>query len=253
MTSSTSSAYPSSRAPASPPATAPVVGGRRGVLALGLAALASAAAVPVARASGAAPRAAAAPPTPRRAGRALAELRAGNARFAALRQRHPHEDAGRRSAVAVAQHPFAVVLGCVDSRVAPELVFDQGLGDLLSIRTAGQALDEAVLGSVQFGVEELGVGLVVVLGHERCGAATAAVEYVRTGVPVAGHLARVVEELAPAARAARGLPGDWVENTVRCHVDRVRDRLAGDAAFSGAGIVGARFDLETGRVAFHPF
>ncbi|WP_345289163.1 carbonic anhydrase [Streptomyces gulbargensis] len=251
LTSSMSSVPSPSSVPAPSPAGPPVGGGRRGVLALGLAALASAAAVPVARA-GAAPRVTAAPPGPRGAGRALAELRAGNARFAALRQRHPHEDAGRRSAVAVAQHPFAVVLGCVDSRVPPELVFDQGLGDLLSIRTAGQALDEAVLGSVQFGVEELGVGLVVVLGHERCGAASAAVEHVRTGAPVSGHLARVVEELAPAARAARRLPGDWVENTVRCHVDRVRDRLAGDAAFSGAEVVGARFDLETGRVAFHP-
>ncbi|WP_137991984.1 carbonic anhydrase [Streptomyces vilmorinianum] len=189
------------------------------------------------------------PPT---AERALAELRSGNARFAALRQRHPHEDAARRAAVAVSQHPFALVLGCVDSRVPPELVFDQGLGDLLAIRSAGQALDEAVLGSIQFGVEELGVPLVLVLGHERCGAATAAVEYVRTGKPVEGHLARVVEEIAPAARATRDLPGDWVENTVRANVARIRRRLAQDEAFDRARIVGARFDLDTGKVAFHP-
>lgn len=190
-----------------------------------------------------------APPT---AERALAELRAGNARFAALRQIHPHEDAARRASVTVSQHPFALILGCVDSRVPPELVFDQGLGDLLAIRSAGQALDEAVLGSIQFGVEELGVPLVVVLGHERCGAATAAVEYVRTGKPVEGHLARIVEEIAPAARVARGLPGDWVENTVRANVARIRRRLARDEAFDKARIVGARFDLDTGKVAFHP-
>ncbi|MER7519473.1 carbonic anhydrase [Streptomyces sp. NPDC126499] len=234
--------------------------GRRGLLALGLAALTTAAA-PAAAAPAAAAPAGPAPvplPAPRRPdgplppAAGLAELRAGNARYTALRQRHPHEDAAWRASIAVAQHPFATVLGCVDSRVPPELVFDQGLGDLLTVRSAGQALDEAVLGSLQFGVDELGVRLIVVLGHERCGAAAAAVEHVRTGKPVSGHLARVVEELTPAARSARGLPGDWVENTVRAQVDRVRRGLARDAAFSRALVVGARFDLDTGKVTFHP-
>ncbi|MET9951858.1 carbonic anhydrase [Streptomyces sp. NPDC006339] len=230
--------------------TSPSAPGRRGLLALGLAALTTAAA-PAAAAAHAvpAPRRPAGPLGP---AAALAELRAGNARYTALRQRHPHEDAAWRASVAVAQHPFAIVLGCIDSRVPPELVFDQGLGDLLTVRSAGQALDEAVLGSLQFGVDELGVRLIVVLGHERCGAAAAAVEHVRTGEPVAGHLARVVEELTPAARATRGLPGDWVENTVRAQVDRVRRRLARDRVFSRASVVGARFDLDSGKVAFHP-
>ncbi|MGW0120401.1 carbonic anhydrase [Streptomyces sp. NPDC003327] len=265
--SAADSASPSSSASSPAASRSGTVTGRRGVLALGLAALASGSAVPPALA---APQPGRPTPDPRPSGpsaqpgraglsgqpgpaRALALLRAGNARFAALRQAHPHEGADRRAAVAVAQHPFAVVLGCVDSRVPPELVFDQGLGDLLTIRSAGQALDEAVLGSVQFGVEELDVRLVVVLGHERCGAASAAVEHIRTGAPATGHLARVVEELAPAARETQGLPGDWVENTVRANVDRVRRRLARDAAFSEAVIVGARFDLDTGKVAFHPF
>ncbi|MET9375426.1 carbonic anhydrase [Streptomyces sp. NPDC002992] len=232
----------------------PTTPGRRAVLAL-TAAAAVTASVPAARAATPPlprPRPRPLPDGPLTAARALAELRAGNARYAALRQIHPHEDAARRAAVAVSQHPFALVLGCVDSRVPPELVFDQGLGDLLGIRSAGQALDEAVLGSIQFGVEELGVPLVLVLGHERCGAATAAVEYVRTGRPVEGHLARVVEDIAPAARAARDLPGDWVENTVRANVARIRRRLARDEAFAKAQIVGARFDLDTGKVAFHP-
>ncbi|MGW4162660.1 carbonic anhydrase [Streptomyces sp. NPDC004788] len=223
--------------------------GRRGALALGLAALTTATVGAAAPVAVPAPRHA--PGGPLDAAAALAELRAGNARFAALRQRHPHQDAARRADVAVAQHPFATVIGCIDSRVPPELVFDQGLGDLLIVRSAGQALDEAVLGSLQYGVEELHVPLILVLGHERCGAAAAAVEYVRTGNPVEGHLERVIEELAPAARATRHLPGDWVENTVRANVDRVTRRLARDAAFSGARVVGARFDLDTGRVAFH--
>ncbi|MEU9859316.1 carbonic anhydrase [Streptomyces sp. NPDC047971] len=234
--------------PANPsPSAAPA---RRAVLALTAAAVA--AGIPASARAATRPDLGPRPGGPLTAAAALARLRAGNARFAALRQTHPHEDAARRAAVAVSQHPFALVLGCVDSRVAPELVFDQGLGDLLAIRSAGQALDEAVLGSLQFGVEELGVPLVLVLGHERCGAATAAVEYVRTGRPVEGHLARIVEELAPAARATRDLPGDWVENTVRANVDRIRRRLARDEAFHPARIVGARFDLDTGKVAFHP-
>ncbi|MEV4946780.1 carbonic anhydrase [Streptomyces sp. NPDC053755] len=231
------------------PAARTSVPRRRAVLTLTAAAVA--AGVPTARAA-AARSTRTRTGKPPAAARALAELRAGNARFAALRQIHPHEDATRRAAVAVSQHPFALTLGCVDSRVPPELVFDQGLGDLLAIRSAGQALDEAVLGSIQFGVAELGVPLVVVLGHERCGAVTAAVEYVCTGKPAEGHLARIVEEIAPAAREARGLPGDWVENTVRANVDRIRRRLARDEAFDEALVVGARFDLDTGKVAFHP-
>ncbi|MFQ3563192.1 carbonic anhydrase, partial [Streptomyces gramineus] len=85
----------------------------------------------------------------------------------------PQDVVGRRRVPAGGRHPFAAILGCIDSRVVPELVFDQGLGDLLCIRTAGQVLDEAVLGSLQYGVEELRVPLVVVLGHERCGAVAA--------------------------------------------------------------------------------
>ncbi|MER6997909.1 carbonic anhydrase [Streptomyces sp. NPDC000410] len=190
---------------------------------------------------------------PATADEALARLRAGNARWAARVQRHPHEDAARRRDVAVSQHPFAVVLGCIDSRVPPELVFDQGLGDLLVIRSAGQALDEAVLGSIQYGVEELHIPLILVLGHERCGAVSAAVEHVRTGESPTGHLARVVNDIAPSARETQGRPGDWVENTVRANVARVRRTLAADHAFEGAAVAGARFDLDTGKVRFASF
>ncbi|MGW7362869.1 carbonic anhydrase [Streptomyces sp. NPDC054841] len=189
-------------------------------------------------------------PRPTAAGEALALLRAGSIRWAAERQRHPHDDAGRRRAVAVAQHPFAVVLGCIDSRVPPELVFDQGLGDLMVIRSAGQALDEAVLGSIQYGVEELHIPLVLVLGHERCGAVSATVDHVRTGRPATGHLSRVIDDIAPSARATQHLPGDWVENTVRANVARIRRTLAADPAFEGAVVAGARFDLDTGKVCF---
>ncbi|MBC9713766.1 carbonic anhydrase [Streptomyces sp. TRM66268-LWL] len=228
-----------------PHAPAPRRHGRRAFLGLGVAA------VPLA-AQPSAPRATddGKAPLPRTAAQALARLRRGNARYAEAHARHPHESRQRRRSVAVAQHPFAVVLGCIDSRVPPELVFDQGLGDLLVIRTAGHVLDEAVLGSVQYGVAELGVPLVVVLGHERCGAVGAAVARVRDGGHVSGHLAPVVDAIAPAARATRFQGGDWVDNAVRKHVDSVVAQVGDDPALGPAVVTGARFDLDTGRVRF---
>lgn len=185
---------------------------------------------------------------------ALACLMAGNGRYAANLERHPHLGAERRRALASEQHPFALVLGCVDSRVPPEIIFDQGVGDLLTVRTAGEVVDEAVLGSVQYGVEELRIPLLVVLGHQRCGAVAATVEHLRSGKPLPGHLARLAEAIAPAALETRDGPGDWTEAAVTANVAHVRSRLCRDTALAPAvadnslTIVGARFDLESGRV-----
>ncbi|MEU9991931.1 carbonic anhydrase [Streptomyces sp. NPDC048045] len=202
----------------------------------------------------AAPATAAPGPRPRpslTAPGALDELLAGNRRYAADRPRHPHDD-GRPRRPAAAHHPFAVIVGCIDSRVPPELVFDQGLGDLLCTRTAGQVLDEAVLGSVQYGVEELGVPLVLVLGHERCGAVAATLEHLRTGAPVPGHLELLVDEIVPAAHRTRALPGDWAEHTMRAHTTWVRDAIRADPAFGTAHVEAARFDPGTGLVSLLP-
>ncbi|MFJ9820053.1 carbonic anhydrase [Streptomyces sp. NPDC101151] len=192
------------------------------------------------------------PHTAHTAHAALDELLAGNRRYAAGRPGHPHDTPGRRRLLAAAQHPFAVIVGCIDSRVPPELVFDQGLGDLLCIRTAGQVLDEAVLGSVQYGVQELGVALVLVLGHERCGAVAATLEHLRSGAPVPGHLELLVEEIAPAARRTRGLSGDWAEHTMRAHTAWVRDAIRADPAFTPAHVAAARSDLDSGLVSLLP-
>ncbi|MFF4351466.1 carbonic anhydrase [Streptomyces sp. NPDC001530] len=192
------------------------------------------------------------PPHPTTARAALAELLAGNRRYAAGRPRHPHEGSARRHVLAAEQHPFAVVVGCVDSRVPPELVFDQGLGDLLCIRTAGQVLDEAVLGSIQYGVEVLHIPLVLVLGHERCGAVAATLSHLRDGAPVPGHLRLLVDEIAPAARRTRAVPGDWGDHTVRAHAAWVRDVIRADPAFASAEVAAARFDLDSGRVGLLP-
>ncbi|MFD5075929.1 carbonic anhydrase [Streptomyces sp. NPDC058371] len=191
-------------------------------------------------------------PRPADAPAALAELLAGNRRYAAGRSRHPDEGRARRQVLAAGQHPFAVVVACIDSRVPPELVFDQGLGDLLCIRTAGQVLDEAVLGSIQYGVAELRIPLVLVLGHERCGAVAATLDHLRTGAPVPGHLALLVDEIIPAARRTRGLPGDWADHTVRAHTRWVRDAIRADPAFAPATVAAARFDLDTGTVGLLP-
>ncbi|MEV0184427.1 carbonic anhydrase [Streptomyces sp. NPDC050625] len=183
---------------------------------------------------------------------ALDRLLAGNRRFASGRPRHPHESAGVRRTLAAGQHPFAVVVGCVDSRVPPELVFDQGLGDLLCTRTAGEVLDEAVLGSIQYGVEELRIPLVLVLGHERCGAIAATLGHVRSGAHVPGHLELLVAEIAPAARRTRAVPGDWAEHAMRAHAAWVRDAIRADPAFAPAQVDAARFDLDTGLVSLLP-
>ncbi|GGR64916.1 carbonic anhydrase [Micromonospora fulviviridis] len=135
---------------------------------------------------------------------ALAELHAGNQRFVTGVPRHPNQDAGHRAAVADGQHPFAVIVGCSDSRLAAEIIFDRGLGDLFVVRTAGHTAGPEVLGSVEYAVTVLGTPLVVVLGHDSCGAVQAAREAVRTGTSPSGHLGAVVDAVAPSLlRAGR--------------------------------------------------
>lgn len=198
----------------------------------------------------AAPGTGPAEPRPGTPDEALRELAAGNRRWQAFRERHPHENPAVRRTLATAQHPFAVVLGCIDSRVPPELVFDQGLGDLMTVRTAGEVLDEAVLGSVAYGVLELGIPLVVVLGHQSCGAVRAAVQAEQSGERLPAHMQYLVDQIGPAID--HGQEGDArIDATVSANVRLVRSRLAAEpelAARIGTGklaIVGARYELTT--------
>lgn len=184
---------------------------------------------------------------------ALRALEAGNHRWRTNRQRHPHESPAVRRALTSGQHPFAVVLGCVDSRVPPELVFDQGLGDLLTVRSAGEVLDEAVLGSVAYGVLELAVPLVVVLGHQSCGAVRAAVEAEESGERLPAHIQYLADQIAPAIDHTE--EGDArVDATIDAQIRLVRSRLAAEpdlAAEVASGrlaVVGARYELTTQRV-----
>ena len=179
------------------------------------------------------------------------ELLTGNRRFAAGAPRHPRQSVARRAEIVAGQHPFAVVVGCADSRVPPEILFDCGLGDLFVLRDAGNVLDEVGEASLEYAVEHLAVRLVVVLGHSGCGALTAVIE----GAPVEGHLVRLVEHLRPAVERAAAKPGDLLDNAVveNLHSEVARLRrlepvLAGRVASGQVRIIGARYDLGSGLV-----
>ncbi|WP_329218722.1 carbonic anhydrase [Streptomyces sp. NBC_01485] len=189
-------------------------------------------------------------PRPGTAEEALRELTAGNRRWRAFRERHPDETCAVRQSLTAGQHPFAVVLGCIDSRVPPELVFDQGLGDLMTVRTAGEVLDEAVLGSVAYGVLELGIPLVVVLGHQSCGAVKAAVQADLSGERLPAHIQYLADRISPSIDRTK--QGDArVDATIDANIRAVHSRLTAEpdlAAKISTGalaVVGARYELST--------
>ncbi|MEU9337688.1 carbonic anhydrase [Streptomyces sp. NPDC048290] len=192
-------------------------------------------------------------PRPTTPGQALTALASGNRRWRTFRQQHPDESHTVRQELVSGQHPFALVLGCIDSRVPPELVFDQGLGDLMTVRSGGEVLDEAVLGSVAYGVLELGIPLVMVLGHQSCGAVRAAVEADQSGEQLPAHIQYLADQIKPAIDHTK--EGDArVDATIDAQVRLVRARLAAEPDLaekvtSGAlAIVGARYELGSYRV-----
>lgn len=184
---------------------------------------------------------------------ALHELASGNRRWRTYRHQHPHESPSVRQALISGQDPFAVVLGCVDSRVPPELVFDQGLGDLLTVRSAGQVLDEAVLGSIAYGVLELAIPLILVLGHQSCGAVSAAVHADETGEQLPVHIQYLADQIRPAIDHSQH-GNARIDSTISRNAALVRRRLAAEpdlAARIATGrlaIVGARYELHSQRV-----
>jgi carbonic anhydrase len=193
---------------------------------------------------------------------ALALLKEGNARFMAGQLPERSRDRERRLDIARGQKPFAVLVGCSDSRVSPELLFGRGLGELFIVRNAGNTVDTAAMGSVEYAVAELGVPLVVVLGHERCGAVAAALEVVEHNTTFPGVIGEMVEPIIPAVLAARSAAaetghGAWLDASVRMNARRVAGRLRTSQAVLieplQAGklkVVAARYDLEDGSVDF---
>jgi carbonic anhydrase len=182
---------------------------------------------------------------------ALKALMDGNARFVDGKTAHPRQDVNRVKETAKGQKPFAIIVGCSDSRVPNEIIFDQGLGDLFIVRTAGQVSTYASWGSIEFAEEVLGAHLIMVLGHTKCGAVKAAVELPK----VPGHIVTLINEIKPAAQKVKGMPGDPVENAVRENVRMQVEKLKGlepvlaERVRDGkVRIVGGVYDLETGKV-----
>jgi carbonic anhydrase len=191
------------------------------------------------------------------AAEALTELVAGNKRFVSGRPEHGHQVAAA-AAASGGQQPHAVVIGCIDSRVPLEAIFDQTFGSICVVRSGAHVVDRAVLGSIGFAVVELGVPLVMVLGHKRCGAVQATVAALRAGEHPAGDIGYLVDELTPAVRAVGADEPEVAEKAMRAHVGRTVRRIRGmdgvaDAVAAGrVDVVGAVYDLDTGAVELLP-
>ncbi|RZU53671.1 carbonic anhydrase [Krasilnikovia cinnamomea] len=189
-------------------------------------------------------------PTPREA---FELLLAGNRRFVAGTPEHPNQDAARRAEIAPGQRPFAVLFGCSDSRLAAEIIFDRGLGDLFVVRTAGHVTGAEVIGTIEYGVDVLDCPLVVVLGHDSCGAVNAACAALEDGMAPAGYVRDVIERVTPsllAARAAGRVEADEIlAEHIRHTVDLLLDRSRVLAERVGAGraaVVGLSYRLADG-------
>jgi carbonic anhydrase len=212
---------------------------------------------------------------------AISKLKEGNSRFAAGNMQHPHESgdersymatnsyenagmtflgmsaeqaAKRRTELAKSQHPFAIIVSCSDSRVPPEIVFDQGLGDLFIFRVAGNVIDDHGLGSIEYAVDHLNVRLIVVLGHQSCGAVQAAKETIAAKGKAPGHIESLVRAIKPAAEATAK---DDLDKTIKANVKHVVQGLRSSTPILKAKVdsgdvrvIGCYYSLDTGSVSF---
>jgi carbonic anhydrase len=186
---------------------------------------------------------------------AMARLVAGNDRFASGRLKHVDQSPGRRMQVAPHQCPFATVIGCADSRVSPELLFDQGLGDLFVCRVAGNVADTSVIGSVEYAAQHFHPSLIIVLGHERCGAVGAALDTLRGGVLPSASAGALVRAILANVRGVAAGPDQWA-HAIAANAEavaaelRLSPVLAPRVKASKLRVVSATYGLESGRVAF---
>jgi len=212
---------------------------------------------------------------------AISKLKEGNGRFTAGNMQHPHEsnderkymaansyeNAGmtflgmsaeqatrRRTELAKSQHPFAAIVSCSDSRVPPEIVFDQGLGDLFIVRVAGNVINDEGLGSIEYTVDHLGTRLILVLGHQRCGAVDAARETIAAKGKAPGHIQSLVTAIKPAVEATAK---DDLETTIKANVKNVVQALRSSTPILKAKVdsgdiqvIGGYYSLDTGAVTF---
>ena len=212
---------------------------------------------------------------------AISRLKEGNGRFTAGNPQHPHESvderkyiaanssenagmvslgmtseqaAKRRAELAKSQHPFAIILSCSDSRVPPEIVFDEGLGDLFIVRVAGNVLNDEGLGSIEYGVDVLGARLIVVLGHQSCGAVDAAMKTVAAKGKAPGHIQSLVTAIKPVVNST---PKGDLDTMIKANVKHVVDALRSSTPILKARVdsgdvqvIGGYYTLDTGAVTF---
>jgi carbonic anhydrase len=187
-------------------------------------------------------------------------LKEGNERFVAGEPQHPSQSIADRARLAASQQPSTVVFGCADSRVAAEIIFDQGLGDMFVVRTAGHVIDSAVLGSIEYAVTVLNVPLIVVLGHDSCGAVKATLSAIDDGVMPTGYVRDIVERITPSVLQGRHAGLTRVDEFETRHVNdtvtHLRVRSASIAERLAAGtvaIVGLTYHLADGRVVLRDY
>jgi carbonic anhydrase len=197
-------------------------------------------------------------PRPQTPKEAWAELKAGNKRFVTDSREHPNQDADRRSAIALQQTPFAALFGCADSRLSAEIIFDVGLGDLFVVRNAGQVLAETILGSLEYSVEVLGIPLILVLGHDECGAIRATINATEGNLQSEGEfIHNLVSRIQPTVEAAN-LAGKFeIDEITELHIqDTINELLTRSTLIANAvkagklGVVGANYRLDLGEI--HP-
>lgn len=183
-------------------------------------------------------------------------MKAGNERFHHGDPAHPRQDIDRVEDIADGQTPFAALFGCADSRLSAEIIFDAGLGDLFVVRNAGQVIGETVLGSLEYAVEVLKVPLILVLGHDSCGAIKATIEVAEGNIPATGeHILGIAKKIMPTVNLAKAQGKADIDTITQLHIkdtvdDMLRDsKLISNAVFEGKlGIVGANYSLHDGQV-----
>jgi carbonic anhydrase len=185
---------------------------------------------------------------------AISKLKEGNGRYTSGNLQHPGQTTERRTELANVQHPFAVIVSCSDSRVPPEIVFDQGLGDLFIVRVAGNVINDEGLGSIEYAVDHLGSRLILVLGHQRCGAVQAAKETIAAKGKAPGHIESLVTAIKPAVEATAKKD---LDATIKANVNHVVDELRASTPIlktkvdSGqVQVIGGYYGLDTGAVTF---
>lgn len=181
---------------------------------------------------------------------ALQKLVEGNERFIKEDYSNQHIDKDYRKELTKGQNPFAIVVTCSDSRVAPELLFDQGLGDIFVIRTAGEVVDKLELGSIEYAVEHLGVNLVIVLGHESCGAVGAVIK----GGDIPKNISYIADEIKPAVDKAKTQKGNLEENAIKNNVDLIVNKIKKNSEIieesKDCKVIGGVYSITTGKVEF---